>query len=103
MQGFRARRQRKDREIVALFRVERNCNCVTCRPFFLNLFHWVRLLTTQRKGKFISRRSDFYLQDRVLSVFYDSILANYVASLDFLLFPIKYVFCKALTGSEVAN
>ena len=60
-------------------------------PFLLDLFQWVRLLTAQRKGKFISRRSDFYIPDRVLSVFYDSILANYVAALDFFLFPIKYV------------
>ena len=64
---------------------------MTCRPFPLELCHLVRLFTAQRKGKFISRRSEFYFPDRVLSVFYDSILANYVASLDVLLFPIKYV------------
>ena len=91
MLGFRARTRRKDREIVAFFTMERNWNCVTFRPFSLDFCHRVRLLTAQRKGKFISRRSEFYFPDRVLSVFYDSILANYVASLDFLLFPIKYV------------
>ena len=91
MLAFRARTQRKDREIVAFFSMERNWNCVTCRPFSLDLFHWVRLLTNQRKGKFISQRTGFYFPDRVSSVFYDSILANYVASFDFLLFPIKYV------------
>ena len=69
------------------------------RSFFLDLFHWVRLLTTQRKGKFISRRSDCCFQYRILSVFYDSVLANYVASLDFLLFSIKY----AIFGSFVSN
>ena len=64
---------------------------MTRRPFSLDLFHWVRLLTAEGKGKFISRRSAFYFPDRVLSAFYDLILANDVASLDFLLFPIKYV------------
>ena len=98
MLGFRARTQRKDREIVAFFSMERNWNCVTCRPFSLDLFHWVRPLTAQRKGKFISQRSDFYFPDRVLSVFYDSILPNYVASLDFLLFPIRYVIFHSLVS-----
>lgn len=91
MLGFRSRTHRKDRKIVAFFGMERNWNCVACRPFSPDLFHWVRLLTIQRKGKFMSRRSDFYFSDRVLSIFYDSSLANYVASLDFLLFPMKYV------------
>ena len=59
-------------------------------PFSLDLFHWVGLLTGQRKGKFISRRSDFCFPGRVLSVFYHSILANYVASLDFF---ISYQIC----------
>ena len=98
MLRFRARTQRKDREIVAFFSMERNWNCVRCRPFSLDLFHWVRLLTAQRKGKFISRRSEFYFPDRLLSVFYDSILSSYVASLDFLLFPIKHVIFDSFVG-----
>ena len=36
--------------------------------------------TAQRKGKFISRSSDFYFPGGVLSVFYDSFLANYAIS-----------------------
>ena len=47
------------------------------------------ILTAKREGKFISRRSGFSFPDWVLSVFYDSILANYVASLDVFPFPIK--------------
>ena len=101
MQGFHARTQRKDREIVAFFSVDLNWNCVTGRPFSLDLFHWVRLLTAQRKGKFISLRSDLYFPDRVLSVFYDSILANYVASVEFLLFPIKYVIFVSFVNDFV--
>ena len=98
MMGVRGKTQSKDREIVAFFSMERKWNCVTCRPFSLDLFHWVRLLTAQRKGKFISRRSEFYFPDRLLSVFYDSILANYVASLDFLLFAIKYVIFESFVN-----
>ena len=90
MLDFCARTQRKDREIIAFFSMERNWN----------LFHWVRLLTAQRKGKFISRRSDFYFPDRVLSAFYYLILTNYVVSLDFLLFPIKYVIFDTF-GSDL--
>ena len=43
------------------------------------------------KGKFISERYRiFYFPDRVLSVVYESCLANCVASLDFLLFSVQY-------------
>ena len=36
--------------------MKRNCNCVTCRPFFSGLSCF---LTAERKGKFTSLRSDF--------------------------------------------
>ena len=49
----------------------------------------MRFLTAEVKGKFISRRSVFYYPDWALTVFYESILANCVASLDFLLFPVQ--------------
>lgn len=66
------------------------------------------------KGKFISLRSKFYYPDRALTVFYESILANCVASLDFLLFRVQcgtfdcfdgdlQDFPRLLTGSEVAK
>lgn len=83
--GFHARTQRKDQEIASFFSMERNWNCVICCSLSLDLFHWVQLLTAQRKGKFISPRSHFYFPDWVLSVFYDSILAKYVPSSDFFL------------------
>ena len=36
--------------------MKRNCNCVTCRPFFSGLSCF---LTAERKGKFTCWRSDF--------------------------------------------
>lgn len=63
-------------------------NWVTRPPFSLDL------LTVQRKVKIMSQRSDFYFPDKVLSAFYDSILENYVPSLDFLLFSVRNVIFR---------
>ena len=49
---------------------------------------WVVFLTAKVKREFIGQRSDFLFSDRVLSVVYESSLANCVASLDFLV-----IFC----------
>ena len=73
------------------FSMERNWNSTTCRPFPLELCQWVRLFTAQRKSKFISRRSEFYFPDRVLSVFYDSILAHLCGVVR--CFAISYQIC----------
>ena len=51
------------------------------------------------EGNLQAEGQTFYFPNRVLSVFYDLSLANYEASFDFLLFPIKYV----IFGSFVSD